>query len=226
MTTLTNEELAARLARLEVTCEGLRLRARSWRSLVVATAFGVVALASLGARQAQKARIIEAERFVLRSADGTPRASLSVGPNGGPILALTNPNGTPAMTLSVSGTGDNSLMIFDGVGKPRVTLASAGGKAVITALGKGAGTSIGLAVSEQEVLGKRGEFASLVAIGSGGKGQAALSSRSDGGAALTFTDREGIPRAYIEVDKEGKATLQLQDGEMKPTFHAPAAPER
>lgn len=137
MTANNPQELAARIARTERQNRSLR------RCIAGLAVFGTAVAAALPALDAvSQGRTIEAQRFVLRRADGSTagafgtneagavnlvvidrqnraRATLGVNAEGNPALVLISPSGRQRVTLADSPSG-SAILIFDGDGKARL----------------------------------------------------------------------------------------------------------
>jgi hypothetical protein len=115
--TVTTEMLTRRLDRLE-------REARWWRRGVALTLLGGVALGVMGQiRPSDVARVIEAEKFVLRGPDGHVRAELVVETDGDVELRLLGDQGKTAMAVLATGTqGPPRLALADDNGKLRAVL--------------------------------------------------------------------------------------------------------
>lgn len=62
-------------------------------------------------------KAVEAEKFVLRDANGRSRAVLTVSADGSPVLALSDQDGTTRATLAVSADGQPGLALYDEDGR-------------------------------------------------------------------------------------------------------------
>jgi len=87
------ENLVRRLARVER--QNLKLK-----HLWSATMLFVVALGLMGqSAPANIPKVIEAERFTLRDANGMPRASWGIGSTGGLVMGINDKHGRTRVTL-------------------------------------------------------------------------------------------------------------------------------
>ena len=73
------------------------------------------------AKLPEGAKVVNAERFILRAADGKPRAELSL-QDGRPSLALFDEKGSCRTRLSVLADGSTSLSLHDQDGQSRASL--------------------------------------------------------------------------------------------------------
>ena len=73
---------------------------------------GSVALLMGQAKPQESAKVVEAERFVLRDANGKARAELGL-KDGVPVLALFDAQGNRRTQLAVAGDGSTSLSLYD-----------------------------------------------------------------------------------------------------------------
>ncbi|MFQ5930764.1 MAG: hypothetical protein ACE5MK_13810 [Acidobacteriota bacterium] len=111
----TMDILARRLNRLE--------RENLWlKRLATFVFFGVVALILLGqAKPLDGAKVVEAERFILRDNSGRVRARLGVF-NEKLALAFHDEDGTVRASLTILRDGKPSLNLYDQAGNTRATL--------------------------------------------------------------------------------------------------------
>ncbi len=98
------DNIVKRLDRLER--ENRRIRLVGTLLLV-----GIVALVVMGQSKSKVAKVIEAEKFVLRDGGGRERAALEVDMVGNAKLHVLYPTGGTAIQLT-SGTDGSSLMFF------------------------------------------------------------------------------------------------------------------
>jgi hypothetical protein len=101
MATPTLDELTEKVEHLARECAGLRRQARIGKLAGLAVLMGAVALVAGGAMQEDGSKTVEAERFVVKSKDGTVKASLGIGRGGGPELRLNGSDGKPRVTMDV-----------------------------------------------------------------------------------------------------------------------------
>jgi hypothetical protein len=116
--------LEERLKRLEN--ERRRIHAMAIAALILCAVglFLSVPRWTLG-RPQQGEQTIEAERFVLKDANGTTRALLQMGPSG-PQLDLTDSEQHPLLTL-VAGNATSGIVLRSSAGTPRAALLSVAG---------------------------------------------------------------------------------------------------
>ncbi len=91
---------------------------------------GVVALAVIAAvvlmgqaTPSKVAKVIEAEKFVVRDKSGKVRAELSMSADGSPQLILRSSEGKSGAVLAVGTDGSPSLVLYDRNDKPRIGLS-------------------------------------------------------------------------------------------------------
>ena len=91
---------------------------------------GVVALVVIGAvvlmgqaTPSKVAKVIEAEKFVVRDKSGKVRAELSMSADGSPQLILRSSEGKSGAVLAVGTDGSPSLVLYDRNDKPRIGLS-------------------------------------------------------------------------------------------------------
>ena len=142
--------------------ERLERAQRRWRALAIVAALGVTTLGLMGQRYA--GRTVEAERFVLRDAEGRARAEL---------LMVDNKEQSVALRFK------------DADGAPRLTVGTENGAALIVLNEQGGKLRAGLVTLPHGAPG-------LNLYDSTGKPRAELSLNRDGAPALTFNDRDGF----------------------------------
>jgi hypothetical protein len=110
------QNLVRRLARLER--QNLKLK-----HLWGATVLLVVALGLMGqSPPTNMPKIIEAERFTVRDANGMPRASWGIGPTGALVLGMNDKDGKTRITLGVEPDGSPSLDLRGKDGRRRLIM--------------------------------------------------------------------------------------------------------
>lgn len=103
--------------------EGVERENRRWRWAGAVALTGIAAMALMGqAAPSNVAKVIEAEKFVLRDAGGNARAVLALGPDESVGLGLSDKAGTARAWLSLGPQGSPSFALFDKAAKPRATL--------------------------------------------------------------------------------------------------------
>jgi hypothetical protein len=205
----------ARLDRLE-------RESRRWRRAALGAWLAIAALLLLGQGSPRGARppaprAVEAERFVLRNAQGRAGATLGWEADDMPRLVLHDPAGRPRTLLTV-GSG----------GAPGLSLLGADGKTVRAALVVGPDGAPGLALFD--AAGKprlaaalfhtggaggagREPAPALVAYDSAGVVRATFGLRATDVAGLELADGRGAARAVLRVQPDGAPDLALRDGE-------------
>lgn len=118
MTDLTLESLAERVNRVERQNRRLRIGVVVALLLIVAVAASAVSLV-----KARKPKALEAERFVLRDADGKMRADLGLTKEKRPALTLYDAKGTARVSLDLAEEGP-SLVMHNAQGKKQVALTT------------------------------------------------------------------------------------------------------
>jgi len=155
---MTDANDAAIITRLE----RLERQQRRWRALAIVAALGIASVALMG--QKPTGRTVEAERFILRDADGRARAEL----------------------LMVDGKEQSVALRFkDADGMPRLTVGTENGAAVLVLNEQGGKVRAGLVTLPHGAPG-------LNLYDGTGKPRAELSLNRDGAPALTFNDRDGF----------------------------------
>jgi hypothetical protein len=121
MTTSTDDAVLARLAHLERTV-------RRWRRVGagVLAVLGVTLLVGAAVRtDPQTADEVLARHFILVGSTPSPRASLTLGKDGGPGLLFFDQQGQVRAGLTVLADGRPSLGLLDAQGRSRVVLTVA-----------------------------------------------------------------------------------------------------
>lgn len=211
MNELTMETLARRLDRVER--ENRRLK----RAGVVALAV-IAAVVLMGQAIGNVAKVVEAEKFVLRDADGKGRARLESLPSGLVRLALLDKDENIQSVLGV------------GVGRPSLVLAGRNNKTILTTSflsvsGKGGKSRLTLAVLPS------GEQ-SLVLTDNTGRTRAELAIEVDGSPTFGLFDRTGTARAILGstsleneetgvIEKRPESSLVLFGNDGKGIWSAP-----
>ena len=207
----TMETLARRLDRVER--ENRRLKQAG---VVVLAVIGAVVL--MGQATGNVAKVVEAEKFVLRDADGKGRARLESLPSGLVRLALLDKDENIQSVLGV------------GVGRPSLVLAGRNNKTILTTSflsvsGKGRKSRLTLAVLPS------GEQ-SLVLTDNTGRTRAELAIEVDGSSTFGLFDRTGTARAVLGsislenaetgvIEKRPESSLVLFGNDGKGIWSAP-----
>jgi hypothetical protein len=191
------QELAERLERLER--QNYRLR-----RVVIVTLVGVVAALIAGA---DGAKVVDAERIILRDKAGKMRALLETDKEGNPSLVLFEANGEAGIRLEVGGEFDSLMSLHSHVGESDLTLiANRFGASHITIDTKDGG-SVFLSASG------KGENQSLINLGGEAMGKVVLASYTDKSAAIKVNAGEGEMERTIDigVENDGSADFTLSD---------------
>ncbi len=212
MNELTMETLARRLDRVER--ENRRLK----RAGVVALAV-IAAVVLMGQATGNVAKVVEAEKFVLRDADGKGRARLESLPSGLVRLALLDKDEN---IQSVLGVGV--------VGTPSLVLAGRNSKTILTTRflsvsGKGGKSRLTLAVLPSGAQ-------SLVLTDNTARTRAELAIEVDGSPTFGLFDRTGTARAILGstsleneetgvIEKRPESSLVLFGNDGKGIWSAP-----
>ncbi|MFB3852442.1 MAG: hypothetical protein ACE148_01315 [Vicinamibacterales bacterium] len=190
------EKLEARVAALE----------RSRRQLTRGLAFALVVLASTvwmgqraGTQKKKPAetpppvpRVVEAERFVVKKADGQIVATLGI-TDGVPMLRMSGPDFTERLNLSLARDGTPQLTFLDRGGQPLARMAvGADGETSLEIDGAGGSTR----------LSAGGAAAQLGLEGPGGELRAALVAEA-GTTSLKLNQTDGTPRVTLGVQERG-----------------------
>lgn len=171
MNQLTVDALRERVDRLENGHR--RLKGLAGVALLALAAVMVVGQAVANG----SARVIEAEKFVLRDASGASRTELTVLPDGSPTLGFLDKDEKPRALLGLAPDGSPGLAFLDTNEKARLTLTFAGGAPAI-------------AVIDKE-----------------GRVRAKLDVATDGVPGLAFLDQAGRPAALLGIMADGRLFL-------------------
>ncbi len=117
MEKLLIEGLAERVERLERECGILTRANRRWKQLVAAVFAGTLAFLSIGADQA---KVVEAEQFVLKAADGTRRGTIEVDAHGMARVTLLGGGHKGQSSLYAHQNGASGLQLTDEKGQIRL----------------------------------------------------------------------------------------------------------
>jgi AMIN domain-containing protein len=172
---------------------------------------------------------LEAERFLLRDAQGAIRAALETGTDGTPRLALLDATGHERARLHVAANGAPGLTLFDADGKtaraalkigtegtPGLSLSDGAGRArAILALYRvpvdtkdrpGATASATPVAAESPALGL---------YDTAGQPRTFVSARVSGSSGIHLADSAGRLRAALAVGADGVPDLELSDEHRK-----------
>jgi hypothetical protein len=118
--------------------QALERHARWQRAALVA---GVLAVAATGLASAKGRRPaaaeLQAQRFVLVSAEGAPLAALEATADGTPRLALLARDGVARLALALAGNGSPSVVLADAAGNGRILLEAAPDESRVSVRGMG-----------------------------------------------------------------------------------------
>ena len=119
--------IVERIASIEHRLQQAERRERRWRLTSVAITIGVTLLVVSG--QAPRARVVEAETFVVRDANGHARAQLGIN-DSEPGLTLFDTDGRLRAAIAVEPAGP-ILSFFNGDGNPRAVVGERGDTAFV-----------------------------------------------------------------------------------------------
>ena len=213
MIELTMETLARRLDQVER--ENRRLKQAGVVVLAVIAAVVLMGQATKG----KVAKVVEAEKFVLRDADGKGRARLESLPSGLVRLALLDKDENIQSVLGVGIVGTPSLVLAGRNNKTILTTS------FLSVSGKGGKSRLTLAVLPS------GEQ-SLVLTDNTGRTQAELAIEVDGSSTFGLFDRTGTARAVLGsislenaetgvIEKRPESSLVLFGNDGKGIWSAP-----
>jgi hypothetical protein len=185
-------ELEAVLGRRvdELERDNRRLRRRSLLlggGVMTALGFSAVLLFTAATSDSRVADVIQANRFVLRDADGQIRGSFGLTPEGGSRMVLQDPTGRERMRMTLLADGSPGMSFTDSEGRSRVVLGFL-----------------------------PDETANLVFADRLGRTRAVFGLMPDESSTLVFADRHGDTRVGLGIDLNGSAGLTLLDAEGTP----------
>jgi hypothetical protein len=103
--------------------ERLENENRRIKCIAAATLFGAVALLVMGQSKPDNiAKVIDAERFVVRDTSGAVRAVLGVNPDGNMGLEVRDRNGKAGVALGMGANGNPALRLDGKEGKTGIAL--------------------------------------------------------------------------------------------------------
>jgi hypothetical protein len=117
------DELIERVNRLEHQQYALKRSNRHFRLTTAALMLFIGAAFLMGQTSTVPGRSIEAQQFVLRSADGSIRGVMGIGDDGSVGINLNDVKGQSRVTLDLAANGSPGLDFYDERGKLRATLA-------------------------------------------------------------------------------------------------------
>jgi hypothetical protein len=202
----------------------------------------VVAFTFMGqAQPSNLTRVVEAEKFFLRDANGKSRAGLFTTPDGSPTLTLNDKEGEPRMLMTVGQDGTPVIALQDKNDILRAVLTVEAGGASLSFHDKDGGQRSKLYLDKsgspalgfwgKSVLDKGVRPRVLLVLSPDGSPRLSLTSK-DGkpriglGAvadehSLAFFDGKGEPRVGIAVDPDGTPHMNIFDRNGKPVWKAP-----
>lgn len=217
---------------LSIVAQQLNRLEREHRHLKRVGALVVIGLATVTlmgqATPGKVAKVIEAEKFVLREATGKERATLELRPYGSVALALADGNGGRQAIMEVSADGEPKLWLMGEDGKSAANLEVIAGLPQLTLRGKDGQVraALGLLLGVGQPLlqlndenGGHGADLGLSLDGSrflafydeSGHVRSVLRVFSKGGSGLALIDKKGGGRAWLTLASDGSPSLILQD---------------
>lgn len=180
--------MADRLGRLERTCHRWRL---------AGFGLGTCLMLLLGMAAGLQPKTIEAERFILKDAEGVTLAAWAMSPDHTPGMWLFDKSGKPRLSLDVARDGAPGVNLYNPDGSLRAALAV-----------RPDGTpGLGLADTRGQIrlsldLGNDGS-SGFNLFGGRGALRTALAIRPDGTPALGLFDENGTIRRSFEIGSDG-----------------------
>lgn len=184
-------------------------------------------------------KMIEAQGFLVRDAEGRERARLTVGDDGSPRLVFLDAMGRVRAQISVGPGGTPGIRLLDPSQKAEIGLAVSGTRPGLILNDRTGHPRAGLCVQDDgsPLLSFRDQQ---------GKLRLVLDCLRDGTPGLTFRDEQeyprlsavvlpggvpglnllgplGEPRAVLHAGSNGESHLRLFRKDRKPTFEAPPA---
>ena len=216
----TIETLARRLDRLERENRLLK------RAGVVALAV-IAAVVLMGqALPGKVAKLVEAERFLVRDTAGKPRATLGLLPDGSPSLNLIDKNGNIRMAVGLTPEDAPSLNLYDKAETTRAVLATLSDGSPALVLFNKAGETQALLASNFPMKMHPDETpirptSSLLLSDNVGNVRTSLIVSAKGVAGLRIHDGRNKLRAVLTAGKDGSAILGFLDKKGKVIWSAP-----
>jgi hypothetical protein len=178
---------------------------RRLKRVAVAALAGIAAVVLMGqARPSRVAKVVEAERFVLRDGRGRLRADLRMADRAGPELALYDED-VPRLLVGLGSDGSPSLALYgkDGVQRASLDLQS-DGTVAMHFTDTGGQRRVGLSIGSNGVPG-------LALLGQDGTRRIDLELSVDGRPRLRLADANGRTHAALQVLPDGTAGLAVSD---------------
>lgn len=201
---------AERLERLERRCAQLVRQNRRSKLLGGAALLGLVVMVVAGADPKDKpAKVVEAERFVLRDPGGKQRAVLEVNSRNFTSLTLSDAEAKPRMTFIVTADGSPVVNLADEQGKPRISFASSRvfGGSILNIADKEGKIRVGLAVRDD------GGLPTLDLRDKDAKRRLNLGVMPDGSAAIHFQGADESQRIRIGLSVDSPSVLMFDKKE-------------
>ena len=218
MNVTTLDAMTERLNRLE-------REIRWWRRMAVLALIGVSAIGLMG--QA-RTRVVEADAFVLRGANSSPRARLHTQPNGAVAFAVYDQAGKRRTVLGVSPDGAPSLLLLDTQETGRAGLVAAGDGSVVLTLGRNRIALNTLADGSSTLLITDKNQSPRAEMGVDPDGSPVLRLWSARALAARVTDQNIVlygadekPRVMAAVRRDGSGAVYVFDKDGKLIWKAP-----
>lgn len=172
--------------------ERLERSNRRWRRLVAGLLMAGASAAIVGARQAEKPGVVEAERFVLKGRDGKTRATLREMPDGRAVLAFFDRQGANRLLVGTNVHNEPVVGLLGHDGQDRLVL----------------------------VLDPEG-IAKLNLRDDGARPRIVLGVRPGGEAVQTFFGHDGHGQLELAISRDGAPQVKIQSPGGRTLFKAP-----
>jgi hypothetical protein len=192
-----------------------RHQSRSHRFWLLMGAVSLFVIGSMtGASHVGPAGEVAATKFKLLDKKGELRASLEVGDLGEPAFRLVDSRGHTRLLVGLTADDSASIIMMDEDGKPKIIASSPSGEGtpLIQVRDKDQRSAIGLLVPRDRKK-KEGGFPTLSVWGEDRNPHVNLTLRPDYSGSMVFTDKSNLQRLNLDLDKNGRAKLDILDAQ-------------
>ncbi len=200
------DELANRIERLE-------RENRRWRWVAgLALVAGLVVTIG-GAQPAHEAKVVQAERIIIRDKDGNERVRVGVGSNGAAYLSLKDMGSNGGIDLVASSEGQPYLDVWNKA-QGHLMLVAHADRMAVDFRDKNRVGQIALKI-------EKGDGTQYLSFRKEGKGNLSLGLHEDGSGGLAVTDLSSHRRTELWQRNDGGPVLQVYDSKGKPLAQIP-----
>jgi hypothetical protein len=160
-------------------------------------------------------RTVEAERFVLKDAEGRERARLALALDDLVSFVLLDANGTSRAVLAAAPDGTTGLMLNNREGKTQF-------RARVQRFGPASVTVFDSDSWRRAALSVAGDGTSSVKLSAGKRPIVRLVSGVDQSSRLAFVDGTGQERSLLGLGSDGSPVLRLNSADGSAVFREPA----